>query len=207
MFFLIISMIIGIAASAITIKTLVGYTSLKWRGKLILSAIILFCWFGHNAVWFFRHHQILSPTCYAVFSTLSYIALGLGFILLCLLLFRDFIWFASYGLAKITKPEYCDKINPYNNFYLNTANIITIIVAVILTGWSVYEALRLPAIQELTLQNAKIKEPLRIVQMNDLHVNRTTSVKKIEKLVQKVNELEPDVVVLVGDIVDERQPE
>lgn len=207
MFFLIASIVVGIAASMITIKTLIGYTSLRWWVKLIISVFILFCWFGHNAVWYFRHHQVLSMSCYSAFSTISYIGLGFGFILLSLLLIRDFSWFATYGIAKIARVGCCEKFNPYNYFYLNVANIITVIAAIIITGWSVYGAFKFPAIKEITVQDAKIKEPLKIIQINDLHINRTTSASKIENLVAKVNELNPDVVVLVGDIVDERDPE
>ena len=207
MFFLIASVVVGLAASAITIKTLIGYTSLNWIIKTLISLLIIFCWFGYNAVWYFRDHQVMNLSCYSAFSTAAYIGLGFGFILLSLILLRDFSWFSVYGVAKTAKLSWYKHINPYDCHNLNSANIVTIVLACLLTVWGIYEATKFPEIKEITLQDAKIKEPIKLVQMNDLHINRTTSVQKITNLVEKVNDLAPDAIVLVGDIVDERKPE
>ncbi|MBQ8465886.1 MAG: metallophosphoesterase [Alphaproteobacteria bacterium] len=207
MFFLIASMIVGIAASAVTIKTLIGYTTLSWWVKTLVSLMIIFCWFGHNAVWYLRHNQMVSLSCYSLYSTIAYIGLGFGFILLALLIMRDFGWFTLYGFAKTAKISWYKQVDPYNFYYLNRANLITVGISCLLVIWGIYEAVKFPEIKELTIYDAKIKESVKIVQMNDLHINRTTSVKKIENLVERINKLNPDVVVLVGDIVDERKPE
>ena len=203
MIFLIASSIIGLAASAITIKTLIGYTSLKWWWKLIVALIVLFCWFGHNFVWCCRHHNILSPVYYNIFATAAYIGLGVGFILLVLLLARDFIWFASYEISKLAKLNVSTKLDPMNLHILNIANLVTIGLALILTGWGMYEALKTPEIKTITISDAKIKKPFKLVQINDLHINRLTSEARVQKLVDRVNALDADAIAIVGDIADE----
>lgn len=203
MFFMLAAGIVGLAASAITIKTLVGYTSLAWWIKTAVGIVIAFFWFGYMFLLYSQHRGILGLRAYTFLSYAAYVGLGFGFILLTLILFRDFCWFSSYGVAKLLKSGCCDKLNPFNIFYLNVANIATVIAAVLLTGWGMYEALKFPEIKEVTIADAKIKEPFKLVQLNDLHINRTTSVAKVEELVNRVNALDADVIVIVGDVVDE----
>ena len=195
--------IIGFAASAITIQTLVGYTGLKWWWKLSVAVIVWFCWFGYGIIGYFHYQDSLNLRAYKILSSLAYIGLGFGFILLMLILARDFLWFLSYGMTKIAKVGCCDRLNPFNTFYLNVANIITVIIAVMLTVWGMYEALKFPDIREITISDAKIKEPFKIVQVNDLHINRKIPVAQVERLVNTINGLNADAVVLVGDVVDE----
>lgn len=43
---------------------------------------------------------------------------------------------------------------------------------------------------------------LRIIQLSDLHLNTKVQVSYLEKLVLKVNEINPDLVLFTGDIID-----
>lgn len=43
---------------------------------------------------------------------------------------------------------------------------------------------------------------LKIVHISDIHYGRTTKEKELKKLVEKVNLLNPDIIVLTGDILD-----
>lgn len=59
---------------------------------------------------------------------------------------------------------------------------------------------------ELNKVNVKIKdfpiEKFNLVQLTDVHVGRTIKRDFIESLVNKVNQLNPDMVVITGDLVD-----
>jgi len=201
--FFIITTIVGLAASLITIKTLVGYAQMRWWWKLIVSLFVLFCWCGHSLLSYCRHNGILPLPYYTVFAYLVYFGLAFGFILLALILVRDFTWFSCYGIAKIVKSGYVEKLNPFNVFYLNVANIIVVVMAILLTAWGGYAALKFPQIKEIVITDDKIKSPLKMVMLSDLHVNRIMPVSRINNLVENVNKLNPDVVVIVGDVVDE----
>jgi hypothetical protein len=59
------------------------------------------------------------------------------------------------------------------------------------------------------IENAVIDEELpssfngfKIVQFADIHYGRTTSLKDIKKIVTKINDLKPDVVIFTGDLFD-----
>lgn len=202
--FFILASVIGIAASVITIKTLIGYTPMAWYYKVLISLGIVFCWFGHSVLRLFHHNDWLPAQVYNALAFIAYVGLGFGFILLVLLIVRDFSWFATYGISKIFKSGYSDKLNPFDSYYLKVANIATVVIALLLSIWSVYEGLKFPDIKNITIQDAKIKSPFKLVMLSDLHINRTTSAERISKLVNNVNEIKPDAIVIVGDLVDEK---
>lgn len=43
---------------------------------------------------------------------------------------------------------------------------------------------------------------IKIIQLSDLHLSKKVSVKYLEELVRKINELSPDLVVFTGDILE-----
>ncbi|MDR2400315.1 MAG: metallophosphoesterase [Deferribacteraceae bacterium] len=63
-----------------------------------------------------------------------------------------------------------------------------------------------PFVSEYRLTDPRIAngEKLRIVQISDLHITNYTSRSRLVKVVDKINSLEPDIVVLTGDIIDSK---
>ena len=159
--FFIMATIIGLAASLITIKTLVGYNQLNIWVKLLVSAVVLFCWLGHSLLSYCRHHGILPLPYYTVFTYLTYFALAFGFILLVILLVRDTAWFATYGIAKIVKSGYAEKLDPFNVFYLGVSNVVSVVLALMLVVYGAYEALKFPDVKTVEIVDAKIKKPIK----------------------------------------------
>ena len=81
--------------------------------------------------------------------------------------------------------------------------VVTGIVLVI-TAYGLIEA---HAVAVTRLQVALPKLPVsldgfRIVQISDVHVGRIVRGDRLEKIVSKVNELNPDLIVITGDLVD-----
>ncbi len=62
-------------------------------------------------------------------------------------------------------------------------------------------------IKEYKVINNKIIDEyhgLKIVHLSDIHYSSTIYEKQLENIVNKVNELKPDIVVLTGDLIDDR---
>jgi predicted MPP superfamily phosphohydrolase len=59
-----------------------------------------------------------------------------------------------------------------------------------------------PRVRELDLWARKLKRPLRIVQLSDIHVGEINTPSYLRKVVRKTNALKPDVVVITGDLFD-----
>lgn len=56
---------------------------------------------------------------------------------------------------------------------------------------------------EYSFQSSKLTEDVRIVQISDSHIGATFDAKGLLKYVEEINALEPDVVVVTGDFVDD----
>lgn len=202
--FIIGALIIAIAASAISIKTLVGYTEMPLWVKILISLVIVLAWFAPVIISTLRHYELVSPGLFNYISGIGYFLFGTAFILLILLVFRDFIWFAFYETARLLKSPHASSFNPSTVKSLNYANLYTVILTFMLAFYALYEGVKTPAVKEITLTSPKLSQEYTLVQLSDLHINRTIPLSRIEKLVEKVNRLNPDVILLTGDIGDDK---
>ena len=202
MYFAIASAIIAIACSAITVKTLVGYSDIRRRYKIIAGILVVFGWFSPLFVGWLRTLN-LEEDVYSVASHLLYLMFGASFILFAMLLFRDVVWFALYGIYRKLFGENW-KIHPKNINLLDKANLIVVLLTIIFVGIAIHNGTKDPELKKLEFASSRISKDMRIVMISDTHINRATPVEKVKKLVDRVNALSPDIIVLVGDIADDK---
>ncbi len=83
---------------------------------------------------------------------------------------------------------------------------ITIILLIIVTlayGFLIEPTLITVKEQKITITNLPDNfNGFKIVHISDLHYGRVFNEKSLKKLVQSINEQEPDIVVLTGDLID-----
>ncbi|HNY27889.1 MAG TPA: metallophosphoesterase [Candidatus Sumerlaeota bacterium] len=72
------------------------------------------------------------------------------------------------------------------------------------TVWGLIEAgsIRVETVTIRVPQFPKEKSPLRIVQISDLHLGGSTPRSRVKKVVRMIRELQPDLLVSTGDMVD-----
>lgn len=58
-----------------------------------------------------------------------------------------------------------------------------------------------PSVRQVRLSSRKLDRPLRFVQLSDVHVG-SRSLAFLEKVIHRVNQLEPDFVCITGDLID-----
>ncbi len=162
---------------------------LGWTAPLIIGAVRRYSLFGGMAF------NFLSVFLYSLF--------GMAFILFCFLMLRDFLWFAAYKLA-VWFGHDIPGLNPMNVKSLNWANLLTVILSFAVSAYALYEGVKTPRLNEITLTSSKISRPAEIVLLNDLHVDRTTPLSRIQALIAEVNRLHPDAVIIAGDWVDDQ---
>ena len=71
--------------------------------------------------------------------------------------------------------------------------------------WSLYNAWRMPALREVEVALPGLPRELdgfTVVQLSDLHLGVTVPLAKFARIVAQVSSLQPDLVVLTGDILD-----
>lgn len=202
MYFAIASTIIAIACSVITIRTLVGYSDIRRPYKIATSILVVMAWFAPLLAGGMRCLG-LNGEIYSTASHLLYLMFGAAFILFTMLLCRDVVWFAFYGLyQKFFGVNW--KLHPKNISLLDKANFIVVLLTVVLVATAIYGGSKEPTLNKLEFASSRISKDMRIVMISDTHINRTTPVEKIKRLVERVNALNPDVIVLVGDIADDK---
>ena len=87
-----------------------------------------------------------------------------------------------------------------------TINICLIAVSSYLAVHVLFAALKIPQVKEVKIEIENLPsdlEGLRIVQITDLHISPTIRRNYVQTLVERVNDLAPDIIALTGDIVDD----
>jgi len=60
--------------------------------------------------------------------------------------------------------------------------------------------------RKLSVRINNLKEPVRIVHLSDVHIGTVHQIKFLKEVVQKTNELKPDLVLMTGDLFDGSEP-
>ena len=83
---------------------------------------------------------------------------------------------------------------------------ILFILVVLIIAYSRYIATTGLVTKEITINNQNIEEDfdgLKIVHFSDLHYKRIITKKRIDKIIEEINLINPDIVVFTGDLIDD----
>lgn len=197
MFFWIGMSILGLAFMAVTYKTLVGYENCSWILKGIVFLLLLAAWFGPLAIRMMHVRGWLGTSAYAFLSKGAYFLMGFAFLLIMLILLRELVWYTVYFISKN------QALNPDNPALLHRNNMWTLAVVFLISIYGVYAAHKMPAARTLEVEDARILKPTRLVVASDLHIDQATSLERVKQFVDRINSLNPDYVLLVGDVIDD----
>jgi predicted MPP superfamily phosphohydrolase len=78
-------------------------------------------------------------------------------------------------------------------------------VVMVVVLWGHWNAVH-PRIKQITISTHKdfgLKRPLSIVAVSDLHMGSLVGKQRLERMVDQINQLNPDIVILAGDLLDE----
>jgi hypothetical protein len=93
----------------------------------------------------------------------------------------------------------------YSAVLFQQISIIIFIISLLIAGLGLKTALSGPKIIEVfipTKNKPTTLQTLKIVQISDLHIGAMIRRDYVEKVVQQVNELKPDLIALTGDVAD-----
>ena len=129
-------------------------------------------------------------------DSLAWVAyLGMGFFAVCstLLVLRDI-----GGLL-------LDLVYPIDAVLHASIDLATLALALVVAVYGYYQARRTPAVRRVEVPIENLPPALvglRIVQISDLHVGSTIKAPFVERVVARVNELQPDLIAFTGDLAD-----
>ncbi len=174
---------------------------------LLLAVIII----GQRMTWFVRINGH-NPAILDAVDWIGFVTLGFVSFVILMLLARDGLlilrWFLR--LFRRVQPDqrkiFFKTHDPSRRrFLVNAANAAIVAAAVPLTAYSIHEARRMPDIVRLTIPVKNLPDDLdgfTIAQLTDTHVGPTIKGDWIARCVNMVNELEPDMIVHTGDMID-----
>ena len=83
--------------------------------------------------------------------------------------------------------------------------ITLLIIFIVIFSYAHFIEPSFTSIKEYKIENADIPDSyngIKIVQFSDIHYGTTFSKNDLKKLVDKINELEPDIIFFTGDLMD-----
>ncbi|MBD3313664.1 metallophosphoesterase [Candidatus Woesearchaeota archaeon] len=118
--------------------------------------------------------------------TVSTLWMGVGlFILTCLVIYEILSRFVS--------------IDPFR------AGIAILAIVALVSFYSVFNAFSVE-VREMEVPVEGLKKEVSIVQLSDLHVGTIRNSGFLEKISRRVNDIDPDIVMITGDLVDGTAP-
>ncbi|XP_066503898.1 transmembrane protein with metallophosphoesterase domain [Hoplias malabaricus] len=129
-------------------------------------------------------------------ALLTFTCLGVYIILL-------FFLFAFSCMARIRR--LCFRSSETQDMGSSTQTFLALIVTAILSVYGLINAAQPPQVVEVEVPLQKLPaslDGLKIVLLSDIHLGPTVGRSKLQRIVTMVNELEPDLVVIVGDLTD-----
>lgn len=187
--------IIALSMVAILYKTYVGYGTYSWYMKLSVLLFLIISIVAPLINFKLRNYELNSWLIYLP-KTL-YFLFGFIFLLFLITVLRDILWVIWDVIRRTPLTEMKEPV------HLQSINLITVIGCLLLCLYSFYEAEKPAKIITHNIVSEKIKTPTKVVMMSDLHIEEDVSPTKIKNLVNRVNNLNPDAIVLVGDLVDD----
>jgi len=131
-----------------------------------------------------------------IMSYAGYIWMGVLFLFVSASIFIDIYRFVVYSLSLIIKKDLT-----FITLTPRAVFIFPFIAAVIISIYGYFEALNIVT-EKIVLKTHKINGKIRIVQISDVHLGLIVREKRLEKILSKVREANPDILVSTGDLVD-----
>ncbi len=141
----------------------------------------------------------------------AYTSLGFFCLVFTFLIIRDTSLLVIWVLSFVRKMKRADaavdrpKAPERRSFLIHSSNIGILGLSGIFSGYGVFETRHLPDVEIVSVPINDLPESLegfRIVQISDMHVSPTMRKGYVKDVVEQVNDLNPDVVVLTGDLAD-----
>lgn len=198
-------------------KRLIEPATFNRGQKAVAWLIILFVFLLPYSSRYLRRYDI-SDSWAEILLNAGYISLGFFVILFITIATRDVILALVWLVRKVGKiVENITRANsrftdtPQNmerrRFLVHSSNLGLLILSGGLTGYGIHEATTPPGIVRVSVPVKNLPkdiEGFRIVQITDLHVGHTIKQKYVAGVVKIANELNPDILVLTGDLAEGR---
>jgi predicted MPP superfamily phosphohydrolase len=169
-------------------KRLIGKLHFSHKIKRYFNIFLIINYLGIVGYLFARYSDALPATLYLLFS----LPIGVLFLLFCVAIFYDI---SHLFINKVPMKE------NRREFFKKTLDFGSVVLGVGLSAKAMHEA-RYTITEDVTIDIKNLQQSYSIVQLSDIHIGGLIDTQFIANLVKKVNNLQPDIVVITGDLID-----
>lgn len=169
----------------------------RWWGKLLLGGLILV------AAFFFKIMRVVGGPLPFAPDTPGWFQLGFAWVYLVFM-----AYFLLLVVAQILRwgilspvPAWRRLAKETKRRAVNRAQLGLLLVAAALVSVGMSQALCLPGVKEVSIP-LPVKKEVRLALLADLHADALKGREFMRAVVERVNALQPDMVLIVGDFVD-----
>ncbi len=153
----------------------------------------------------------ISGLLYEALPWVAYTSLGFFCLVFTFLIIRDTVLLCSWVVSLLHKRKRINAVldrpetPERRSFLIHSSNLGILGLSAVFSGHGIYETRHLPDVETVSIPIPNLPERLegfRIVQISDIHVNPTMRKGFVKDVVDQVNNLNPEMVVLTGDLAD-----
>lgn len=170
------------------VKRFVNKLDIKQNYKKLFKIFLFFNFIGVAGYMLARYNPSVSNWLFFLLS----LPIGVVFLIFCTAVI--------YDISRIL----ADKIpmdDRRRSFFKRSLDLSSLAFAGALSGKAIYEARHIE-IENVDIKLQGLKNNYKVVQLSDIHIGGLIDEKFMADLVERVNNLNPDIVVITGDLVD-----
>lgn len=124
----------------------------------------------------------------------------IGFFTLAIYIYFFMTFLLSVLVKKVCFIRHKDK---ENNYITLSAILLSLVISLSICIYGVQQV-KNSVVTTYTIHENQLKENYRIVALADVHYGSTGSIINMKKMVSQINQLDPDLVLFLGDTIDNR---
>jgi predicted MPP superfamily phosphohydrolase len=170
------------------VKRFINHLHLSHKVKNYFKYFLFVNYVGIVGYIYARYNPNISDTVYFLLS----LPIGVIFLLFCTAI--------VYDISRIALNK-SPMTHERRNFFKRFLDFTALGMATGLSARAIYEAKHIE-VEKVDIKIKGLKQPYKIVQLSDIHIGGLIDQKFMRDLVNRVNTLNPDIVVITGDLVD-----
>lgn len=157
-------------------------------------------------------HTLSSPRLQSVFSYFSFLSLGFFTVLLSVVLFQDLmiiflstLRYLSPNISNWLESTFLYNIFPLSGMDTFYSSLLLLAITCLLTVWGMFQAHARIRTLEVNIPVENLHSDLQgftIAQISDVHIGPTIQRPFLQHVVRRIQNFQPDLVVITGDLVD-----
>lgn len=193
---------------------LISFPKFSRFWKSILWSVLIMLMFLPSAPFILFIYQI-EALWIDILAWIAYLSLGFLPIVFISLVVKELAFFVTNFVRKtyVQLLRFCDldsndagTTDVSRRLFLGQSlNIGVLCISGAIVSYGMYEARRCPSVVKVTVPFNNLPpelESLRIVQISDIHTGSTIKRDYVQTVVERVNNLEPDIIAFTGDVAD-----